>query len=326
MKTAPTTTTPNTRRTCCLVQGLFPALAAVWFLASCATPPPTPYPGRIVGHRVVSTDEHRAFSVKLSPSPDWRARLKFHDLRLLTIHEVPVHEKMLEYKIDESGDRSGLHHEVVPDEFIEGPEEVRNETKTVGPLTRCALTLDGQAIRTGPDGVYVDDQEYLLSLFDVPFRKEVRLVLHCAGRNDVALRITRQELLASLGVDSSQGRAGPRKKLRFQVEVPSTLRAGETGTVRVKAENHESTPVWGVDVRLFSATPWLGGKSFYFGRIDPGGVRVFERRLRAPGDAQPGIYYALLAFMDWLGPNKDKNVPIALRVLPAAKQSAPAAP
>ncbi len=308
------------------VLALVPGLVLAVLLSSCATPPPpTPYPGRVVGHRVVSTEERRAFSAELASSPDSRLRIKFTDLRLLTIREVPVHEKMLEYKIDDSGDRSALRHEVVPDEFIEGPEQVRNETRVAGPLAGQALTLNGRPIRTGADGVFVDETGYVLSLFDTPFRRDVVLTFHCEGRTDVALRVTRAELLASLGVDPAVGKAGPRGALRFRVEFPESVRAGALMVVRVTAVNRESTPVWRVEGRLFSRVPWLGGKSFYFGRIDPGSNRVFERRIQVPPTAPAGTYYALLAFMDWLGPNTVRNVPVALRVLPATPDR-PAAP
>jgi len=287
-------------------------------LASCTTPPPPiPYPGRVVGHRVVSSEERRAFSAELAPSPDSHPRIRFTDLRLLTIREVPVHEKMLEYRIGDSTDRSAVRHEVVPDEFIEGPEQIRNERRVAGPLAGRDLTLNGRPIRTGADGVFVDEAGYILSLFDVPFRRDVLLTFHCAGRADVALRVTRAALLASLGIDPTVGKAGPRGALRFRVELPQSIATGGVMVVRVTAENREATPVWGVEGRLFSRVPWLGGKSFYFGRIDPGSSRVFERRIHVPSAVPAGTYYALLAFMDWLGPNTGRNVPITLRVLPA---------
>jgi len=289
--------------------------AMILFVSGCSTVRPEAFPGKIVRTRVVDRTERRTLRAELVPSGDGVVRVRLKDVRVRTIREVPVHEKILQYVSDEDATKRPVRVEVVPDEFIEGPETVRTETVEVGPLAQGTVELNGEPVRTDADGVYVDDAERILSLFDVPGRKRATLVFTAKGWGAATVEVRRDELLASLGVDSSlTGAAGSNDGLVRTASIPGYVVPGQVVDVRIEFRNGGKTPVWGLEGRIFSRHAWLDGRKFYFGKVGAGGVRWFRRRLRVPKDASPGTYYAVIGFWDWLGPIPEKRVPVRIVV------------
>ncbi len=243
------------------------------------------------------------------------------DVRLRTVVEVPVYEKVIQYIDEHSDSPLPVRQEVVPGEFLEGKPRSRNEHAVPGPLAHAEILVNGTRAVTDARGRYVDAAGRILALFDPPGIKQATVTVAAPPRRSALLRITRRALLDALGVDERIGPAGPHRRLRFRVECPKKAAPGSDFEIAVTAENLEKSPVWAVQARSFSRHGWLGGRNFYFGRIAAESRRRFRRRIHVPAAAEPGVYYAAIGFWDWLGPLPERAVPLAVRIAaPAGRE------
>ena len=296
-------------------RGLACIILPAFLLAACtSTLKPVVYPGKVVRTRVASIEERPSLTAHLAPSKDDRVCIQLMDLRLRTLREVPIHEKVIQYIDESSEDRRPVRQEIVPGVFIEGAPRIRNEHTVVGPLAETSFLINGSPAQTNANGVYEDDAGQILALFDPPKVKEATVTIEVKGRGTALLRFSRTQLLDALGVDTRIGPAGRNDRLRFQVECPKTVAAGGGFEMTVTVMNRDKTAAWAVEARSFSRHSWMDGRNFYFGRLGPGARRVFHRRFRVPRDAAPGLYYAAVGFWDWLGPARGKSVPLAITV------------
>lgn len=89
------------------------------------------------------------------------------------------------------------------------------------------------------------------------------------------------EAFAALGVDWSAGRNPPVPSVAIRVDLgeDGALVAGEAEEVKLKITNTGDAPLWRISATTSSEAPWLDGREFYVGRLEPGEERTVIQRV-----------------------------------------------
>lgn len=299
------------------------ALAAlsVLLLSGCTTSVvPFEYRGKLIEKRLVKTEHQPSFTVKLLKSSGSVPQLAFAAYDVVTYHEIPRYEKLLEYRPQhalEEADHDSIRRELVPGETIDGRLETRTERRELGPLVNSRVSLDGVAIETDANGVYVDSAERLLRLFDKPYTPEARLRFAHAGSGETALTVTRSEFLASMDVSEETTTRTSRDGVRYSLALdPEKPRPGDTLRLTLSVGNQGERAIDSVQARSISTHEWISGKNFYIGTLRPGEAKSFSRSFTVPNVNAPTTVFAAVGVRDRLGPAEDHTLPVVLTLQP----------
>jgi hypothetical protein len=179
--------------------------------------------------------------------------------------------------------------------------------------------IDGIDCTTDKDGRVVDAHQRLLAPFDQIAHNSTEIVVTHAAMGEKKIVITRDllkkptsiqkavaedappayDVLESLGLDFTQLRQNGKDGLVISYKVPESVKAGETVKITIDIANHGTLPIGTVLIRAFSREPWLNGKMFYFGNIQPGKKVSFMRLVTLP-ERKDTIFYAV-GFWNVLG-------------------------
>jgi len=332
------------------------AVAMPWLLvasilfAVCtsAAPPPVKRRGRLVRTEVQRTEETSSFRWHLSPSPDSRPRLFFEGVSLVTVHKVNIHQVVVEVPATNEANPGGIEYRPVPGESMEGETFSVQNSEVTGPLGSETFLINDVPVTTDEAGVATDTDQVLLRLFDDLSTTEVTVRAHHPRLGSVLLPLTRDvmkrytdgtkppnnlkqtDVLASLGLDFIPKRTGGRTGVTMTAQTPEKVRAGESFSVTLTVANAGDTATSSLLGRTFSRHPWLHGRLFYIGSVEPGQSLTFTRRFAIPADAKGGTVFAGLGFWDILGTIPDKGIVLKMELQGAppkpAAEAAPAKP
>ncbi|MBN2451572.1 MAG: hypothetical protein JXR77_14375 [Lentisphaeria bacterium] len=283
---------------------------------------------------MVRTEEHPFFRCGLASVPGSVPVLRFRRQQRVVIHEVSIYEVVEEEVTGtEERNRNAMVSRVVPDEEMRGEPVVREVDRDVGPLAGESFLLRGQVVTTDGNGLYADVNQDLLRPFDDLALHTWETTVRHAELGEATLALTRyltrrwtaeppdarilagqSDLLLALGCVYEPRSPAGNSGLRVEVTCPRVVTAGGSIVVRATATNGGKDTVSCLTGRLFSRHPWLAGITLYFGNVQAGERRVFERRVVVPEDVRPGSVYAALGFWDILGPVMEARRPLYLMV------------
>lgn len=310
----------GTARLHALHRALLAAASLILFSGCTTSVVPFEYRGKLVGKRLVKTERQPGFTVKLVKSSGHLPQLAFTGYEVVTHHEVPRYEKLLEYRPKQStedADYGSIRRELVPGEYIDGTVETRTERRELGPLADTGISLDGVAIRTNASGVYVDRSQQLLQPFDEPYAREVSLRLARTDADKLELTITRAEILASLGVSEETTPRNSRDGVHYSLTpAPEKPRPGDELRLTLTVQNKGKRSIDSVQARCISRHDWISGKNFYIGTLKPGEAKSFSRSFTVPNVAAPTVVFAAVGIRDRLGPASEHTVPVVLTLEP----------
>ena len=292
------------------------ALCVLVLFCSCSSvQPPTTYRGRQIDSELVDKTHEPGLTVSLLPSADGRCRLRIEQYEIVTRREIPIYEKVLEYRPQDSANRDDIRHEVVSGEVLRGEPQERTERHEKGPLANEPVEVNGRLFATDERGVITDEQDHLLSLFDEPYSREAEVAVRHSRLGRATLTLTKEELLRSLAVNLSRGAQASNAGLRVHAEPrPASPRPGERIVITLSAENRGPRFISRVEARSFSRLPWLDGRNFYIGGLNPGQRKTFSRTFRVPHDQKPGACFVEIGVWDLLGADPKRNLPLTLTV------------
>ena len=220
------------------------------------------------------------------------------------IYERPVYEAVNRYANPNDLNRDHIRHEPIPNKELFGDIEERVQKRRSGVLANAAVQCLGAPTETDERGILSIDAERVLKHFDDPTRKTLSVDFIHPKYGRFETELTREALLALYGIQSQpdKSRDSHTEGVKFSVAHTKMARQGETVTFEVKATNEGAKPAFGVRARLFSRRPWLNGRFFYIGDLDPGQSQSFKRTLEVPTDAEPGDGYAQIGVRHAGGP------------------------
>ncbi len=305
-----------------------------WFLVAgllvsvcvSAAPPPEKRRGRMIRTDVERTETTSSFRWSLSPSPDSRPRLFFEEVSLITLHKVNIHQVVVELPADAEANPAGIEYRVVPGETMKGETFTVQHSQIAGPLAQETFLVNDVPMTTDEAGVAIDENQTLLRLFDDLSTTEVTVRAHHARLGSVLLPLTRNimkryvagdkppanlaqtDVLASLGLDFVPKRTGGRQGVTMSAKVPESIRAGEPFDIALTVSNQGDMATSSLLGRTFSRFPWLHGRLFYIGGVEPGQSRTFTRRFIVPADAKGGTVFGGLGFWDIMGTMTNQGI------------------
>ena len=110
------------------------------------------------------------------------------------------------------------------------------------------------------------------------------------------------DILKSLGLDFVQQKGPGHDGLTLSVRVPEKIHPGERISIMVTVENNGNKVASNLLARSFSREPWLNGRLFYFGTVQPNSKQSFMRVFRVPEQLPNNACFATIASWDVLGP------------------------
>lgn len=325
-------------------------LVASLLLSVCvsAAPPPEKRRGRLIRTDVQRTETTSSFRWRLSPSPDSRPRLFFEEVTLLTLHKVNIHQVVVEIPAATEANPAGVEYRPVPGETMEGETFTVQNSQIAGPLAEEIFLINDVPMTTDEAGVAIDENQTLLRLFDDLTTTEVTVRAHHARLGSVLLPLTRNimkryaagekppanlaqtDVLASLGLDFIPKRTGGRQGVTMSAKVPENIRAGEPFEIALTVVNQGDMATSSLLGRTFSRFPWLHGRLFYVGGVEPGQSRTFTRRFVVSADAKGGTVFGGLGFWDIMGTMNNQGIVLKMALEGApekpAAENAPAEP
>ena len=282
-----------------VLRWLFAGLVVLY--AGCATRQPPVYRGMLVSKEVQWQEEVLSLACALTPSQDCRPRFLVTKHRLVTCEEVPIFQKVIEIRVPDDSNPDRVEHRVIPDEYIRGGDKektTRSETIDLGPWKDTTIEVGGVSFTTDANGIFVDDKELLLGMFDDWSKTRVVLSVKHPETGEMLVPVTRQEFLDAFGIKRQEPRSASREGIAMSATFPEALRAGDEFEIRVDVRNDGDKRCSSVCGRAVSRHSWLDGKNFYFGCLDPGKERSFTRTFRVPTQQPEGTVFAAVGFWD----------------------------
>lgn len=238
------------------------------------------------------------------------------------IRELPIYQKVMVTRNDDDMQSPGIRI-VVPGETLEGKEKSRLETVELGLLADASVQFNGMSCRTNHgrscrtnrdgvfassgrtnrDGVFIDSDQMILAIFD-------NLKVNChtftitnLRHGDCEIELTREEMNEKLGINYANTRSSHADdQLVGEVEWDrSNYRAGDVAVLSLKVTNDSKAGgIYRLLGRTVSRWPWLDGKMFYIGDLEPTESRVVSRRLVVPDDLPEDldVLYLRIGFCD----------------------------
>ncbi len=289
-----------------------------------------PRRGKFLRNEITKTDTRHEFTIELEKSKDGQLGmpvLEFKKITILTLHEVPIYEKLIEIVHENAGqgitERGNVEYRLVPDEFFKGEETLREVIEEVKPPLaetelKASLGNSNWTITTDKDGKYIDSSQRLLEVFDNLRIKSSELVMTHNELGSKSLTLTRNllkretanmpdsdnqsssDILEAFGQDYTQLRLSNADGLRTSVIAPAKAGPGEAIAITVKIENKGDKSICNLMGRSFSSDSSLNGKMFYFGSIAPGKKSSFTRIVKLP-ESKGRVCYVSVGFWTILG-------------------------
>lgn len=287
--------------------------------------------GRFVQEQVEKKEEAPGYAVMLDQTTGSLPVLAFRKQTIQTIHTVKMYETILEFATLDDGKssvyRERVEPQVVPGELMAGERLTHTEIIDGDPFAMEEFTIDGIAYKTDKDGRITDVHQRLLDPFDQIARNSTEIVVTHATLGERKIILTRvllkkpmavqkavdenappvYDILSSLGLDFTQLRQNGNEGLVISYKVPEAVKAGETVNITVDIANHGTLPIGTVLVRTFSREPWLDGKLFYFGNIEPGKTASFTRETVVPDNSRTEVSHLAFATWNLLGNQPEKT-------------------
>ncbi len=279
-----------------------------------------------------------SFTCELAPAGGSYPRFRFGLVDLITRHEVPIYQALLEIRNEDERDRTKIEYRILPGEEIEGEMSLRHEKEDMGPAKNMDFRLNKMPITTDAAGFYSDTDQRILALFDdlrlrevtasvthaemgrisVPLERNLVLPARRGGRPPAKRPSLAQDVLSAMGLDFEQKRQSGHDGLVCRLEAPRRIRPGERVRITVHATNTGKLPVSSLLYRSFSRHAWLNGRMFYLGGIEPGRSRTFFRVFDVPADFPRDGLFAALGCWDILGPVPGAKMRLYFEAVPQA--------
>ena len=304
-------------------RGVAPLTGAVCLAASllvltagCETTKPVTYPGKLVRKELVRTERTPGFTCELADSFDGTLRIQVTGYDIVVYHEIPVYEKVLEYRAPDETDRGTIDQKVVVDEFVRGKMQKRVEKVPAGPVREESFKVNGTVSRTDARGLIEAPNDTVLSMFDnLAVSDSVVRITHSV-LGEVQMKVTRSELMNAIGVEAEEpGKTASPEAIDFAITAPKKIARGQPFVITLSGSNHSALPSSCIEARIVSRIPWLDGRMFYLGVLKPGNKRTFSRRFTAPKTQPDATVYATVG--PWApawGPVHTANLTIRLRI------------
>jgi hypothetical protein len=299
-----------------------------------AQPQPEKRRGRLDHVEVQNTRRISSFRWSLQPSPDSCPRVFFEGLELVTLNKVRVYQVVVEKPVPKKEGEEEMAFVVVPGEFMRGEEFAEQSSEPSGPLGGETFVVNGVTMKTNADGVATDTGQTLVALFDDLSVTEKVVSAKHSKRGNVLLKLTRNvvkryepgreqpedfvhtDILSSFGLDFAPKRTSQRDGVSMALAAPASATPGQEFELTVTVTNNGSGETSSVLGHTFSRYPWLHGRIFYFGCVQPNTSKTFTRRILVPEGTKPGTAYAGIGFWDLLGTVPGKGIVLKMELLP----------
>ncbi len=284
-------------------------------LSSCTSIQQVVIRGHLLRHELVKAERKPFLQCQLVVE-DGSPCLVFEKYESVTYSEIPVYEKVLEFRDPNDSDRHNREYRPVVGEVIRGEQVQREETLSKGPAVDVPVQIDGIAVRTDGNGRYTDSEEIILKYFDDSSLSEINLKVDNTDYGICELRIERDELMHILQIQQDEPNVvADRENLTMRCEVPDALRPGDEFELKLEVTNTGERPSSTISSRLIGRNNWLDGINFYIGSIPPGSTRSFARLIKVPPQQSAGNVFAVIGFCDRrLGAMPEKNLPLIITV------------
>lgn len=287
--------------------------------------------GRFVKEEIEKTEEAPSYTVALDETTGSLPVLVFRKQTIRTIHTVRMYETIVEVATLDNAKgsvyREQVQPQVIPGELIAGERNTHTEAIDGAPFANETFRIEGSDYTTDKMGRLTDTHQRLLTPFDQISHNSYDITVSHAELGEKKIVITREllkkpltihkavaedappvyDVLSSLGLDFTQLRQNGKEGLIVSYNVPESVKGGQTVTITVDIANHGELPIGTVLIRTFSREPWLGGKFFYFGNIDPGKRASFTREFTVPENSLTEVSHVAFAVWDLLGNQPEKT-------------------
>lgn len=293
--------------------------------------------GKYVRTDVVDTEKTEVFAVRLKKCEGAFLQFEFRKRLKLKLHEVRMYETIEEIvHLNNGGDgitpTASSEYRIILGEFMEGEHSERIEYKDDGPLKLEAFKLNDQTYSTDINGIWIDDDQTVLSMFDDLRSKPVELVFShqkygtaniILSRNIIAREAEvmpgveapeQGDVLEKLGMNFTQLRQSVSDGLSVNVIAPSLARPGEIVPVTVEVKNSGLRSCSNLIGRSFSSVSGMEGKLFYYGVVLPGQTRTFSRLMTVQPGA--GICFCRVGFWSGQGALPKVYASFSIKVAP----------
>lgn len=297
--------------------------------------------GNFIRTEIRKTEKREQFSCALSSNSDSIPCLLFTRQILVTYFEVPIYET-LERIMLERDDKApkgpgSYHYRLIPGELWEGELTQREELQDAGVFSEENFVVNGVLLKTDKEAkIYADQKSELgiLEFFDNINKRRMELEIEHASLGSKTIEIYRimprqtqsddrkadetadSDILCAMNIDFYQRSFEPeRNKLKVEYFISTDeIKAGSTFSIMFKITNNGTTETSCLLGRSFSREAWLNGKLYYFGAIEAGKSKIFNRVFSADEILKTKNCYMLFALSDSWGELPKHSVNLILPV------------
>lgn len=271
------------------------------------------YPGRFTHKKLVAKNHQSYILATLVPVVDHNVAFQFKWFEKRMLQERSYFEKVVVTRErkdeDDPGDRA-----IVPDEYVEGPLDSREENVEIGPLMAEEVDYLGACVMTDGEGILVDGAQLVLALFDDLRERSRTIRFQTQNHGALDVVVTRDELNKRYGIHYDSGSVSVPENIGLraawsQEQFQPGDRAELTLTVRNTGTRGNVRQLL---ARSMSRWPWLDGRMFYIGDLAPGEERVFTRVFHLPPEMEAATYYLRVGARDYSGAKR--QAPLCLKV------------
>ena len=263
------------------------------------------YRGDFLRNERVATENNPFIAAEFIGLRESNLAFLFRRMDLQVIRERPIYQKVMVTRNDDDMQSPGIRI-VVPGETLEGPVESRQERVELGLLADAFVQFDGISGRTNRDGVFIDSDQTILAIFDNLKVNRHTFTIANLRHGTCKIELTRLEMNEKLGINYANTRSSHADdQLVGEVEWDrSNYRAGDVAVLSLKVTNDSKAGgIYRLLGRSVSRWPWLDGKMFYIGDLEPTESRVVSRHLVVPDDLPEdlAVLYLRIGFCDLTG-------------------------
>ncbi len=277
------------------------------------------YPGKRIRYEQISQKSNLFFKVYLNTIIDNNLSFKIIQFDRQKILEKPIFEKV-EVVRNKNDQNDAGRRTIKLGETITGDLEERENLLEIGPIASHQFGCLQKIFETDENGILVDRQQIIISLYDDLKHKESELVFSSPEHGRSILKLTRTDLYSLFDVEFKHyKRSHPESLVLDAVWDKKNFTPGQIAEITLSVKNTAKTEKPGdtflVLGRSMSRWPWLDGKMFYFGNFTPGVEKKITRLFKIPDGIPPGAYYLRIGLRDYSG--EKLQIPIVLQIIGA---------
>ena len=265
----------------------------------------TDHRGALLRKEIVATESNPFIAVEFIGLREGNLAFLFRRMDRQVIRERPIYQKVIVTRNEDDMQGPGIRI-VVPGETMLGDKELRQENVELGLLADASVQFDGMSARTNKDGVFIDCDQAILAIFDNLKVNRHTFTITNLRHGNCMVELTRLEMYEKLDINYEETRSSHAEDhLVGEVEWNrSSYRAGDVAVLSLKVTNDsKDNGIYRLLGRTVSRWPWLDGKMFYIGDLEPAESRVVSRRLVVPDDlpADLAVLHLRIGFNDLTG-------------------------